>query len=164
MAAYASGRLLVKGLPAAPRAGRLPISLARSRIAVLAGTLVCLSSLTVGKALADEQLLFERDVLPILTAHCLKCHGLEARKAGLDLRTAALIARGGDSGPALEPGALEKSPLYARMADRSMPPKGELPLGDDKIEIIRRWIASGAKATAATERRGLVAAPRRVRR
>ena len=149
IAAYASGRLPVKGLQAAPRAGSSPKGLARFRIAMLAGALVCLGTYTAGGALADEQLLFERDVLPILSAHCLKCHGLEARKAGLDLRTAGLIARGGDSGPALEPGSLENSPLYARAADRSMPPIGELPLGDDKIEIIRRWIASGAKATAA---------------
>ena len=42
---------------------------------------------------------FETDVLPILTAHCLKCHGREARKASLDLRTMSLLARGGESGP-----------------------------------------------------------------
>ncbi len=90
---------------------------------------------------------FEKDVLPILTAHCLKCHGLEARKAGLDLRTAGLIEKGGDSGAALMPGAPNDSPLYARIADRSMPPKGELPLSDDNIEVMRNWIASGAKST-----------------
>ena len=32
-----------------------------------------------------ESLLFEKDVLPILTAHCLKCHGDEKRKGELDL-------------------------------------------------------------------------------
>src|SRR3569623_1387563 len=89
---------------------------------------------------------FEKDVLPILTAHCLKCHGLEARKAGLDLRTAGLIEKGGDSGSALMPGAPDDSLLYARIADRSMPPKGELPLPDDKFEDKRNWIASGAKS------------------
>ena len=89
---------------------------------------------------------FERDVLPILTAHCLKCHGLEARKASLDLRTAGLIQRGGESGPAIVNGMPQDSPLYERIADRSMPPKGELPLGEEQIEIIRRWIASGAAA------------------
>jgi hypothetical protein len=90
---------------------------------------------------------FEKAVLPILTAHCLKCHGLEARKAGLDLRTAGLIEKGGESGPALMPGAPNDSPLYARVADRSMPPKGELPLSDNNIEVMRNWIASGAKST-----------------
>ena len=29
---------------------------------------------------------FDRDVLPTLVAHCFKCHGSEAAKAGLDLR------------------------------------------------------------------------------
>lgn len=90
--------------------------------------------------------LFERDVVPILTAHCFKCHGFEARKSSLDLRTVALMLRGGEGGPVLVPGDLEKSRLYARVADRSMPPQGELPLTDAHLEILRKWVASGAAA------------------
>ena len=92
---------------------------------------------------------FERDVLPILTAHCLKCHGREARKASLDMRTIVLLSRGGESGPVLKPGSIDESPLFQRISDRSMPPEGELPLTAAHIETVRRWIASGAAAVNA---------------
>ncbi len=92
---------------------------------------------------------FEREILPILTAHCFKCHGLEAAKAALDLRGVELMLRGGDSGPAMVPGSSAESLIHQRIAERSMPPKGELPLTDDKIERIRRWIDAGAKTAGA---------------
>jgi hypothetical protein len=102
-----------------------------------------LTSAVVSTVQADGPL-FERDVLPVLTAHCLKCHGREARKAGLDLRTMALAARGGESGPVLKAGAPQDSPLYGRIADHSMPPEGELPLTPAQIDVVHRWIAAGA--------------------
>ena len=89
---------------------------------------------------------FERDVLPILTAHCLKCHGREARKASLDLRTMVLLSHGGENGQVVQAGSTEESPLFERIRDRSMPPKGELPLTDAQIDVVRRWIESGASA------------------
>jgi hypothetical protein len=96
-------------------------------------------------ARADEApIVFENDILPILAAHCFKCHGLEARKAGLDLRTVGIMLRGGDNGPAIVKGAASESMLYQRIADRSMPPEKELPLTDAKIELFRRWLDGGA--------------------
>src|SRR5687768_611031 len=71
---------------------------------------------------------FEQDVRPIFAQHCLKCHGLEARKAALDLRTPLLIEEGGESGPILMKGSPDESSLFKRVKDRSMPPEGELPL------------------------------------
>ena len=87
---------------------------------------------------------FEADILPILTAHCFKCHGLEARKASLDLRTVGMMLRGGENGAVIVKGSAKESPLYARIADRSMPPEKELPLTDAKIELLRRWLDAGA--------------------
>src|SRR5262245_16181691 len=59
---------------------------------------------------------FERDVLPIFTAHCLKCHGLEGRKAGLDLRTVSLAMRGGEHGPVIVHGSSEQSVLFNKVS------------------------------------------------
>src|SRR4051812_18825513 len=39
--------------------------------------------------------LFSRDVLPVLQAKCLSCHGGEKQKAGLDLRSKAAALKGG---------------------------------------------------------------------
>ncbi len=87
---------------------------------------------------------FQRDIQPLLKAHCMKCHGLEDREANLDLRTVALMRRGGKSGPSIEAGAAQRSLLYRKIASRAMPPKGELPLTDEKLELIRRWIDTDA--------------------
>src|SRR4051795_3012442 len=66
---------------------------------------------------------FERDVLPIMREHCWKCHGAEARKSGLDLRTPAAAPTGGASGePALVPGKPEASPMFELLSAGKMPP------------------------------------------
>src|SRR3954470_16379277 len=97
------------------------------RAAVLLLALLC--GPTGLATMADEpgEVKFESDILPILTAHCFKCHGLEARKAGLDLRSVGMMLRGGDNGPTIVRGSAEKSMLFERIADRSMPPEKELP-------------------------------------
>jgi hypothetical protein len=114
----------------------------KSKFAQLAAVLLATCS---ASASADEPL-FQRDVVPILTAHCFKCHGLEASKSNLDLRTVGLMRRGGDGGPALVPGSLDDSPLASRVADRSMPPEGELPLSDEQIATVRHWVETGARS------------------
>ena len=95
--------------------------------------------------------LFERDVVPILMAHCYKCHGLEARKADLDLRSVGLMLRGSENGPVIVKETPDDSPLYERIADGSMPPEGELRLTADEITVIRRWLEAGAPAEESSE-------------
>jgi hypothetical protein len=91
---------------------------------------------------------FEKDVLPILTARCLKCHGTEKPKAGLDLRTRAGMLKGGETGPALVPGSAAKSLLFEMIKKGEMPPKpGKLTAGE--VALIRTWIEGGALAAQA---------------
>jgi hypothetical protein len=87
---------------------------------------------------------FERDVLPILTTHCLKCHGTEKKKAGLDLRTPALMLVGGTDGPVLVKGSAEKSLLFEQVSKRTMPPGNVAKLTDAQIDTLRAWINAGA--------------------
>jgi hypothetical protein len=124
-------------------------ALARTRVGCKAVLVLCAGLLLVPIARGDEPLVFENDILPILTAHCFKCHGLESRKAGLDLRSVGLMLRGGDNGATIVAGSAEKSMLYERIADRSMPPEKELPLTDAKIELVRRWLDEGARSLSA---------------
>lgn len=90
---------------------------------------------------------FARDVQPLLTAHCAKCHGAEKQKGGwrVDLRAAAL--KGGDSGPAFIAGQSAGSHLIQLVAgtdpDKVMPPKGER-LTPAQIGLLRAWIDQGA--------------------
>ena len=88
---------------------------------------------------------FERDVRPILKVACFQCHGEEEEHQGnLDVRLTRLIARGGDSGPAIVPGKRDESLLYQRIRDREMPPEDRKPLTADEVETIGRWIDAGA--------------------
>src|SRR4051794_3316023 len=90
-------------------------------------------------------ILFEKDIRPILKAHCFDCHGEgEKLKGGLDLRLRRLMLKGGDDGPVLVPGKPEKSPLYKMVQSREMP-RRDKKLTPEQIEVIKQWIAAGAK-------------------
>ena len=96
---------------------------------------------------------FARDVRPLLSRHCFKCHGPDeaTRKSGLrlDLRDAA--TRPAKSGAiALVPGHLAESELVKRLftedADEIMPPPAtKTILTPAEKEILRRWVAAGAE-------------------
>ncbi|MCX6930007.1 MAG: DUF1549 domain-containing protein, partial [Verrucomicrobia bacterium] len=95
---------------------------------------------------------FNRDIRPILTENCYKCHGPdeEERKAKLrfDIRLEALKpAKSGN--PAIIPGSPEKSEMVARITaedpdDRMPPIKTGRKLSPAQIELLRNWIAQGA--------------------
>src|SRR5262245_34563434 len=95
---------------------------------------------------------YVQDVKPIFTKHCTACHGGEKQKSGLRLDTVALARRGGDSGPAIEPGKSGESLLIQAVTGAegvaAMPPKGEPPLANDEIALLKLWIDQGAKAPA----------------
>lgn len=94
---------------------------------------------------ADEPLVFERDVRPILKAYCLDCHGGSGEPKGkLDLRLKRFAERGGTSGASIVPGQPDESLLLMRVQDGEMPP-GEKKVPPEQIAIIERWIATGAK-------------------
>jgi hypothetical protein len=95
---------------------------------------------------------FNRDVRPILAEHCWKCHGVDARarRAGLRLDVREEAVKPADSGvAAIIPGDPGASELLRRVtaADGSerMPPEGSARgLDAAEIDVLKRWIASGA--------------------
>ncbi len=90
-------------------------------------------------------LTFEKDIRPILKANCFHCHGDEGKvKGGLDVRLRHLIAKGGEQGAAIVPGKPEKSLLFTMVRDGEMP-KSEKKLSKEQVELVRQWIAGGAK-------------------
>ena len=101
---------------------------------------------------AEEPVNFSRDVLPLLSKNCFRCHGPdeEALQAGLrlDLREQAVTKL--DSGSvAIVPGKPEESELVKRVAtadaDLRMPPlDGGRALTVAEIDLLKRWIAQDA--------------------
>jgi hypothetical protein len=87
---------------------------------------------------------FQKQVFPIFQMRCLLCHNAVKRRGGLDLLSVASLLRGGDSGPALTPGSLEKSLLWELIDNDKMPPS-QIKLTPVEKEAIRRWILISAK-------------------
>src|ERR1043165_2828132 len=85
---------------------------------------------------------FEKDVLPILTANCLPCHGGLRQRHGLALRHLETIRKGGESGAAVHEGQPEKSLLWRKIVADEMP-KGLTKLTPEDKKILRDWIAAG---------------------
>jgi hypothetical protein len=122
------------------------------RKSAIAKVLISILSALVsaGVSLADKPLSavhaeFEHDILPILTAHCLKCHSAGKPKGGLDLRTVDRATKGGTSGPALIPGSADKSLLIGKITAGEMPP-GKVKLAESEVRLLRQWIDAGAPA------------------
>ncbi|MDG3006050.1 PSD1 and planctomycete cytochrome C domain-containing protein [Paludisphaera mucosa] len=78
----------------------------------------------------------------VLANACVRCHGADSKKGGLDLSRRDATLKGGETGPAVEPGKPDESLLIEKVAGGEMPPK--TPLKPDEVEALRAWVAAGA--------------------
>jgi hypothetical protein len=96
----------------------------------------------VGSAAAADPIDFAHDVLPILKAHCAKCHtnGTYKGSFSLDTRTSLLEAK------VVEPGKPDDSDLIQRVTssdpDVQMPPEGPR-LNEKEVATLKRWVTDG---------------------
>jgi hypothetical protein len=114
----------------------------------IATCFVLLAAVSSVSAQQTGDAFFEAKIRPVLVKHCYGCHSEESKKAkgGLKLDTREAVLKGGDSGPAVVPKAVEKSLLHKAVAyqDKAMqmPPDGKLP--DAVIADFKKWIEMGA--------------------
>lgn len=97
---------------------------------------------------AAEPAQFERDVLPVLRARCLKCHSTAQRKGGLSVRTPAAMLEGGDNGPALVQGKPGESLLVEKIESGEMPPGKAAKVTAAELATLKGWIQAGAPASS----------------
>lgn len=100
------------------------------------------------------ELTFDKDILPIFRAKCIRCHAGVEPKAGLNLTSPSSLLSGGTSGAALRIRAAEFSLLYEKISSGKMPPVGQKVTAKEK-GLIRKWIndgASGVSNAAAIDR------------
>ncbi|MEO6741478.1 MAG: c-type cytochrome domain-containing protein, partial [Chthoniobacteraceae bacterium] len=96
---------------------------------------------------AQQVEFFEKQIRPILAERCYECHSAEKKqKGGLSLDTRESTLKGGDTGPALVPGNLEKSLLIEAVRytnhDMQMPPKRRL--AEAEVKALEEWVKMGA--------------------
>ena len=99
-------------------------------------------------ASADDAVLYNRDVRPVLAENCFACHGPDkaARQADLrlDLRESAIKAE------ALVPNKPDASEAIRRIfsadkAEQMPPPASHKKLTKQQKDLLRRWVAAGAE-------------------
>jgi mono/diheme cytochrome c family protein len=118
---------------------------------------MCLGWLLPAIAIADDQpaqptaqatpVDFARDIQPILSGKCVRCHGPDKAEAGLRLDDRAIAVSELESGShAILPSDPDQSELLRRVSaqDEPMPPEGER-LTDAQVSLLRQWIAAGAQ-------------------
>ena len=130
----------------APSGRALAVVLAWAAVAALGGAaLARADDRPPGAAPVD----FRRDVLPILSDKCFRCHGPDGagRKADLRLDRQADLLRRAD--PLVVPGHADDSELVRRLLsdddeERMPPPGANLALRPAEVDLLRRWVDEGA--------------------
>jgi Protein of unknown function (DUF1553)/Protein of unknown function (DUF1549)/Planctomycete cytochrome C len=104
--------------------------------------------LTLRSVGADDSAdtLFELKIRPVLVTKCLPCHGGKKTESGLRVDSRESLLRGGDRGPAIQPGKPDGSLLVQAIRhtdeDLKMPP--DRPLGAATASAFAEWITAGA--------------------
>ncbi len=127
---------------------------------VVAGALLWLlllsfadTSLRAAPASAPDKVSFNRDIKPLLSDRCFKCHGPDEKsreaKLRLDIPEGA-FKKLEDGMFVIQPGNLAKSELVRRITakdpdDRMPPVKSKLSLNAAEIALLKRWVEQGAE-------------------
>lgn len=104
----------------------------------------CIHTSQLVAAAESDEVDFGRDIRPILSEHCLECHGGVKQAADL-----SFIHRGAAM-QVIEPGKPDESAMIDRITtndeDELMPPPDHgMPLSEEQIATLRTWVAQGAR-------------------
>jgi len=113
------------------------------------------ASLLCGETPTPKSLDFNRDIRPILSNRCFRCHGPDENErqgggvSGLRLDTPEGIAENLGGHFAIVPGKPEQSELIVRIKSTDVtkvmpPPETGLKLTDSEIALLERWVALNA--------------------
>src|SRR5215218_8165571 len=105
---------------------------------------VCARGADVAPSSKEGLDFFEKNIRPVLVERCYECHSVGKKSKGkllLDSREGLL--KGGETGPAVVPGVVEKSLLISAIRysheDLQMPPKD--PLTKEQVAAFVRWVS-----------------------
>ncbi len=123
----------------------------RSSWPLLISAMACWLASGSQPIVAADPVDYAKQIKPILAARCFRCHGATKQEGRLRLDTAAAMRLGGEHGATIVPGKSEGSLLLKRVRaaedSERMPPEGDR-LSAEQIELLQRWMESGAVAPA----------------
>jgi mono/diheme cytochrome c family protein len=105
-------------------------------------------ALEVVPATSTDEVLFARDLGPLLIENCLGCHGEQNPSNQFSVFNFARMLRGGIRGVPLAPGMPAESLLIKKLrgqADGERMPRNKPPLDEETIARFEKWIALGAR-------------------
>ncbi|WP_316979175.1 c-type cytochrome domain-containing protein [Shumkonia mesophila] len=115
-------------------------------------TAAAVLAMAAAAAVAEEPISFKEDVAPIIQIRCLECHqpgGDGFVQSGLDLSSYAGVMKGTKFGPVVVPGDAMTSNFLVVVDGRASQairmPHERKKLTKCEIDILRRWVNSGAK-------------------
>ncbi|MGD9633114.1 MAG: DUF1553 domain-containing protein [Pirellulales bacterium] len=122
---------------------------ARGRFLLACTIAVCASGAYASDGEQGAKIDYDRQIRPILSDKCYRCHGPDAETREADMR---LDRRDGISNDVLMPGKPDESELVRRImsedeAERMPPPDSHLALSNEEKRLISQWIAEGAEFT-----------------
>jgi hypothetical protein len=110
--------------------------------------LACIFAASAPACAATDAPSYNRDIRPLLSDRCFACHGPDAGTREAELR---LDTEAGAHEWAIVPGDVDGSEVVNRIStddpDMKMPPvdSNKKPLTAEEVELIRKWVNSGAK-------------------
>ncbi len=113
-------------------------------------------SVTAFVPLTQAAVDFQKQVLPIFEANCIKCHGEKKAMGKLRLQSAeAIQEKLADDEHLIVAGNPDESELYERLVlpedNKKRMPKGGDPLDQSSIDLVALWIKEGANFGESTE-------------
>ncbi len=94
---------------------------------------------------------YAKDIHPILREYCAGCHNKDDFDGELSVESFAEVMKGGESGKGIIPGKAGESLFIKVLTGQSkpkMPPRREPQLSPAQIEVLKQWVAAGAKGPA----------------
>ena len=122
----------------------------------LHGLLVA-QSLQIAELPIDREVLYSRDIAPVIQKNCVACHNESDDEGGVNLESPELMLKA-DAEDVLLPGKPDASRLFivaSHQDDPIMPPEDNdvsaSPLKPIELALLRRWIETGAKVDSVSE-------------
>lgn len=109
---------------------------------------LALGALVASALPAQDKVDYQKQIQPLLQAHCVKCHGPKKEEGDLRLDLRKFVFHDDEDLWVVVPGDPDFSVLYERImlpADDPdvMPAEGEK-LSDEQVALVKRWIEEGA--------------------
>ena len=98
---------------------------------------------------------YSKQIQPLFNKYCTECHNTKKPRAGLDLQSAKGWQAGSDNGSVITPGKADDSLLVLVTEKKKkpiMPPKNKPQPTAAEVQLIRAWVAAGAKVDKAVTR------------